>query len=129
MCMVCVHAYAIIRTQRQRMTSVVAQWLLFVLYGAYSSGTPSPTHTYHSHTHTYIHTHTHTYIHTQYPPQAFRVFDESKDGHITAQNVRYILTKSAHPLTDDEVDVILEALTVDENDRVLYRDLAKVLAS
>ena len=42
--------------------------------------------------------------------RAFAVFDKAGDGYIDVENLKYILTKSAEPLLDDEVDILLDGV-------------------
>ena len=49
--------------------------------------------------------------------EAFRVFDKDKDGYISTETLRYVLTNLGDKLTDEEVDeMIREADMVGDAD-------------
>ena len=57
--------------------------------------------------------------------RAFAVFDKEGNGYIDVENIRYILTKSAEPLLDEEVDLLLEGVETDADGKVNYALFAK----
>ncbi|CAG5128992.1 unnamed protein product, partial [Candidula unifasciata] len=60
---------------------------------------------------------------------AFRVFDRDDNGYITAPELRHVMTSCGEPMTDDEVDKMIEEADVDEDGRVNYQEFVRMMAS
>ena len=57
-----------------------------------------------------------------------RAFDKDGSGHITASDLRHILTTLGEKLSEDEVEALIEG-QVDANGNVLYEELVRMVMS
>lgn len=61
--------------------------------------------------------------------EAFRVFDRSGSGFISAAELRHVLTSIGDKLTEEEADEIIREADVDGNGQIDYNEFARVLCS
>lgn len=59
--------------------------------------------------------------------EAFRVFDRDENGLITLNEMRVIFTTLGETIGVDEVNTVLEQVTVDDNGKVKYADFVKLI--
>ena len=59
--------------------------------------------------------------------EAFRVFDRDENGLITLNEIRVIFTTLGETIGVDEVNSVLEQVTVDDNGKVKYADFVKLI--
>ena len=59
--------------------------------------------------------------------EAFRVFDRDENGLITLNEMRVIFTTLGETIGVDEVNGVLEQVTVDDNGKVKYADFVKLI--
>ena len=50
--------------------------------------------------------------------EAFRVFDKDGNGHISAQELRHIMTNLGEKLTDEEVDEMIKEADIDGDEHI-----------
>ncbi|PAA52619.1 hypothetical protein BOX15_Mlig016565g1 [Macrostomum lignano] len=56
---------------------------------------------------------------------AIKVLDHNGDGYINMQDLRHLLTTKGEPLTDEELDALLNTFPADGDGRVSYRLIAE----
>ncbi|CAO3690760.1 unnamed protein product [Umbelopsis ramanniana] len=61
--------------------------------------------------------------------QGFQVFDKEGDNHISAGELRYVLTNLGEKLTDEEVDELLKEVEVGKDGRINYVDFVTLILS
>jgi len=59
--------------------------------------------------------------------EAFRVFDRDENGLITENDIRVIFTTLGETLTLEEVNSLLEQVTVDDNGKVKYTEFVQMI--
>lgn len=59
--------------------------------------------------------------------EAFRVFDRDENGLITLNEMRVIFTTLGESIGVDEVNSVLEQVTVDDSGKVKYADFVKLI--
>ena len=60
---------------------------------------------------------------------AFRVFDVEGKGHITAYDLRHVMTNLAEKLTDEEVNAMIAEADSDGDGVINYTDFVKIMTS
>ena len=60
---------------------------------------------------------------------AFKVFDKSGDGLISAVELRHVLTNLGEKLSEEEVDEMLQEANIDSDGNINYNDFVKMMMS
>ncbi|KAL7010711.1 hypothetical protein ACKWTF_016848 [Chironomus riparius] len=60
---------------------------------------------------------------------AFRVFDVEGKGHITAYDLRHVMTNLGEKLTDEEVNAMISEADSDGDGVIHYSDFVKIMTS
>eukprot|EP00250_Pteridium_aquilinum_P035583 c9686_g1_i1 orf=71-520(+) len=61
--------------------------------------------------------------------EAFKVFDKDRNGYISAQELRHVMTNLGEKLTDEEVDEMIREAGIDPEGQVNYDEFVKMLLS
>lgn len=59
--------------------------------------------------------------------EAFKVFDKNRDGLLSAEEVRYVMTNLGEKMTDDEVEDMIHDADTDRDGQINYEEFIQMM--
>ncbi len=59
--------------------------------------------------------------------EVFKVFDNDGNGYITAAELRHVMTNLDEPLTEEEVDAMINEAYIDGDGQISYEEFKKMM--